>query len=228
LAISNLGAHAILTAPDILTTKLEIRRRGPKPSECMSWAGSSPLMERCTTATACVCACVCVCVCVCMCVCMCVCVCACVHMYVCMCTPEKVYVCVCMCVHVCTHVCMQLCVHVCVHVHMCTATSTIFNILYFCTCQQHQHMAYKNNCVYIGVLYCQPSRDNNGISKVGQNRIYTPYMTVYTVISLPKIPYIHRMYMVLANPRDKAKVKHSYGLIKTIHFYIFTVHTQKF
>jgi hypothetical protein len=38
------------------------------------------------------------------------------------------------------------------------------------------------------------------INRVGQNRIYTPYMTVYLVIFLPKIPYIHRMYMVLANP----------------------------
>ena len=36
--------------------------------------------------------------------------------------------------------------------------------------------------------------------KVGQNRIYTPYMTVYLVISQPKIPYIHRIYMVMANP----------------------------
>ena len=35
---------------------------------------------------------------------------------------------------------------------------------------------------------------------VGQNRTNTPYMTVYLVISLPKIPYIHRVYMVLANP----------------------------
>jgi len=40
----------------------------------------------------------------------------------------------------------------------------------------------------------------NLISRVGQNRIYAPYMTVYLVISLPKIPYIHRIYMVLANP----------------------------
>jgi len=38
------------------------------------------------------------------------------------------------------------------------------------------------------------------ICRVGQNRIYTPYMTVYLMISLPKIPYIHRIYMVLANP----------------------------
>ena len=36
--------------------------------------------------------------------------------------------------------------------------------------------------------------------RVGQNRIYAPYMTVYLVISLPKIPFIHRIYMVLANP----------------------------
>ena len=33
--------------------------------------------------------------------------------------------------------------------------------------------------------------------RVGLKRIYTPYMTVCLVISLPKIPYI---YMVLANP----------------------------
>ena len=37
-------------------------------------------------------------------------------------------------------------------------------------------------------------------SRVGQNRIYTPYMAVYLMISLPKIAYIHRIYMVLANP----------------------------
>ena len=42
--------------------------------------------------------------------------------------------------------------------------------------------------------------------RVGQDRIYTPYVTVYLVILLPKIPYIHRIYMVLANPtRHKGK-----------------------
>jgi len=41
------------------------------------------------------------------------------------------------------------------------------------------------------------------MSRVGQNRIYTPYKTVYLVISLPKIPYIHRIYMVLANPSNE-------------------------
>ena len=38
------------------------------------------------------------------------------------------------------------------------------------------------------------------VNRVGQNRIYTPYMTVYFLIFLPRIPYIHRIYMVLANP----------------------------
>jgi hypothetical protein len=37
------------------------------------------------------------------------------------------------------------------------------------------------------------------IRRDGQNRIYTLYMTVYLVISLLKILYIHRIYMVLAN-----------------------------
>jgi len=46
---------------------------------------------------------------------------------------------------------------------------------------------YKNG-VHIGTAIC----------RVGQNRIYTPYTTVYFVFFLPKIPYIHRIYMVLA------------------------------
>jgi len=33
-----------------------------------------------------------------------------------------------------------------------------------------------------------------------QNCICSPYMTVYSVIFLPQIPYIHLIYMVLANP----------------------------
>ena len=41
--------------------------------------------------------------------------------------------------------------------------------------------------------------------RVGQNRINAPYMTVYVVISLPQIPYIHRIYMVLANPKHKER-----------------------
>jgi hypothetical protein len=37
------------------------------------------------------------------------------------------------------------------------------------------------------------------VTRVGQNRIYTPYMTVCMVISLPKILYIHRIYRVGQN-----------------------------
>jgi type II secretory pathway component PulM len=46
------------------------------------------------------------------------------------------------------------------------------------------------------------SNDNSPRQKVGLAR--TVYITVYVlffwVISLPKIPYIHRIYMVLTNP----------------------------
>ena len=39
-----------------------------------------------------------------------------------------------------------------------------------------------------------------GIYRVGQNRKYMYKYTVYLVISKLKIPYVHRIYMVLANP----------------------------
>jgi len=38
------------------------------------------------------------------------------------------------------------------------------------------------------------------ITRVGQNRICAYIYTVFLVISKPKIPYVHRIYMVLANP----------------------------
>ena len=42
--------------------------------------------------------------------------------------------------------------------------------------------------------------DTHCFSRVGQDCLYTPCMTVYFVVFLPKIPYMHRVYMVLANP----------------------------
>jgi hypothetical protein len=33
------------------------------------------------------------------------------------------------------------------------------------------------------------------ICRVGQNRISAPYMTVCIVISLLKLPYVHRIYL---------------------------------
>ena len=56
-------------------------------------------------------------------------------------------------------------------------------------------------CTQIEKILHVVSLHRLGISRVGQNRIYTPYVTVYLVISLPKIPCIHRIYMVLANLR---------------------------
>jgi hypothetical protein len=38
-------------------------------------------------------------------------------------------------------------------------------------------------------------------------------MTVYSVISLPKLPYIHRIYMVLANPSNKARPALCIGML---------------
>jgi len=35
--------------------------------------------------------------------------------------------------------------------------------------------------------------------RIVHNRMYTPYLTVFLVISLPKIPYTHRIYMALVN-----------------------------
>jgi len=35
--------------------------------------------------------------------------------------------------------------------------------------------------------------------RVGQNRVYTPSLTEYLVIFLPKILYIHRIYVIMAN-----------------------------
>jgi len=58
-------------------------------------------------------------------------------------------------------------------------------------------------CTYAFVRFCQPYFTVYIyilIYWVGQNHIYTLYMTVYLVVSLPRIPYIHRIYMVLANP----------------------------
>ena len=46
--------------------------------------------------------------------------------------------------------------------------------------------------------------------RVGQNRIYTLQMTVYLMESLQKVPYILRVYVVLAN--SKYAVSYAFGL----------------
>jgi len=81
---------------------------------------------------------------------------------------------------------LQLCIHaVCVHMCRSAAVHTL--------------------CVYAYVQYaalqlCIHAVCTMHICRVGQNHIYAPHMTVYLVISLPKTPYMYRMYRVLANP----------------------------
>ena len=59
--------------------------------------------------------------------------------------------------------------------------------------------------------------------RVGQSRTNTPYMTIYLVISLPKIPYVHRIYMVLDNPtclrtlRSQLSTKQRVFLVCGVH-----------
>jgi hypothetical protein len=52
----------------------------------------------------------------------------------------------------------------------------------------------------IGALGCLKNelalclcRGGQARSRVGQNRIYTPYITVYLMISLPRVPFIQRI-----------------------------------
>ena len=47
-----------------------------------------------------------------------------------------------------------------------------------------------------------PLTIRNLMFRVGQDRLFTTYMTVYLVIPLPKIPYLHHLNLVLANPTD--------------------------
>ena len=49
------------------------------------------------------------------------------------------------------------------------------------------------------------------ICRVAQNSVYTPCMTVYLVIFKPKIPYVHRICMVLANPKHLYSNRHLRG-----------------
>ena len=130
--------------------------------------------------------------------------CVCVRACVCVCVRACVYVCVCACVFVC----MCVCVCVCVHHIVRWPQSTHLWLNSFPTPKHTSVVQFISNTQahICGSIYCQQQGTPRGlartvhIQRVGQNRIYTPYMTVYLVISLPKIPYIHRIYMVLANP----------------------------
>jgi len=87
-----------------------------------------------------------------------------------------------MCMSACVRVCVCACVTVCCVRACVCACVRAYESVRVCSCVC---------CECACLCMC----------RVGQNRIYTPYMTIYLVISLPKLPYIHRIYMVLANPK---------------------------
>ena len=59
----------------------------------------------------------------------------------------------------------------------------------------------RNASNYLDALHATPATKKSELHmhRVGQNRIHTYIYTVYLVISMPKIPYVHCIYMVLAN-----------------------------
>ena len=81
-----------------------------------------------------------------------------------------VYVCVCVPVRVCE------CVNVCMCVQGCA---------YACMGEERLPLPVLLNSFDVAYI----------IYKVGQNRIYTPYMTVCLMKSLQKMPYIHHVYI---------------------------------
>ena len=138
--------------------------------------------------------------------------------------------CVCVCVYFCMYVLVCVLVCVCVlHSHaplklgdiprtdlgsvllpptktchrMCTPMHMLGWSAFVCVCRFAIGQANPEQLwVLAHLFYASPEH----ICRVGQNRIYTPNVTVYLVISLPKIPYVNRIYMVLANPDRKSVV----------------------
>ena len=69
--------------------------------------------------------------------------------------------------------------------------------------QQHREQAEAEQHRVVRVFLSWPMARTLRINiyRAGRNRMYAPYTTVYWVNSLPKIPYVYRIYMVLANPK---------------------------
>ena len=75
------------------------------------------------------------------------------------------------------------------------------------TCKKAKHGSLTDLAALAYVLHVEGWQDKEVIERalsmhtlrVGQNQIYTPYMTVYLVKFLPKTPYLHRIYISLAN-----------------------------
>jgi len=111
------------------------------------------------------------------------------------------YVCFCECV--CVHARARLCVCVCVcvleRVHGCAFACAwvkmfvVFQTAFVSEAFGTQTLCYKCVCAHAPARTM--STCTHAIHRVGQDRMFTPYMTVYLVISLPTIPCIHRIYI---------------------------------
>jgi hypothetical protein len=105
---------------------------------------------------------------------------------------------------VCTHKITQACAFSSV-MHMCQHSQKHASM-----CVQRKRVCkYKSTqaCVFSSVMH---------MCRVGQDRTYTPYMTVYLVISQPNIPYLLRIYSVLANPTYVSALKSARKCVRTV------------
>jgi len=101
----------------------------------------------------------------------------------------------CVCMRVCVYVSVYACVCMCVCIYLCVCARASFS-LYFGEERGGQC------CVCYCVLHMQPQLLGMllvllmpcALFRVGQNRICTPYMTVYLVISLPNVTYKYFVY----------------------------------
>ena len=113
-----------------------------------------------------------------------------VLLYVC-CLSVFLYVC---CLYVC---CLSVVLYMCVasqRFYMCVASQCF----YMCVASQRFYMCVvymrvASQCFYMCVL---PLRTSS-MCRVGQNRIFTLYMAVCLVNSLPNTPYINRIYIYI-------------------------------
>jgi len=70
---------------------------------------------------------------------------------------------------------------------------TLFYLIYL-ICEGAAALSYTLGTLLGFCMHCLHfGASSSRVPKVGQNRIYTPHMTVCTMISLPKKPYVHRI-----------------------------------
>ena len=95
------------------------------------------------------------------------------------------------CIQCCELLCkiLRRSITACCHISVCRALTALCVCLYVMQARVHQP---EPVCLSNASTWCFPHTH-----RVGQNRTYTPYMTVCMVIILLKIPYVHRIYVCI-------------------------------